>query len=235
MMRAMPRPRAALAVLVPLLALVGLTVPAQAAPAPESGSTAASWPPPAPVVSAVETSDPVVFITIDDGWFHDPAAAKILLDRRIPASLFVLPDAYSYDSQYFRKLLDHGPSRLENHGLTHPDLTTLDTAGQRTELCGARQKHLAAFGSEPRLTRPPFGSFNEDTRTAARACGSTAVVSWTHDQTTWTTPPPPPRLQRGDIVLLHFTPGLTADLERVLAAADAAGLKPARLRDYIRD
>ncbi|MGW4030096.1 polysaccharide deacetylase family protein [Streptomyces sp. NPDC004838] len=232
----MPRPRAALAVLVPLLALLGLTVPAHANTASSTSTTAAAWPPPAPVVSHVETADPVVFITIDDGWYHDPAAAKILLDRQVPASLFVLPDAYSYDAAYYRKLLDHGPSRIENHSVSHPDLTTLDAAGQRAELCGARQRHLSTFGVEPRLTRPPFGTWDERTRTAARACGSKAVVTWTHDQTTWgATPPPVPQLKSGDIILLHFTPSLADDLTRVLAAADAAGLKPGRLRDYIRD
>ncbi|MGV9316753.1 polysaccharide deacetylase family protein [Streptomyces sp. NPDC003691] len=234
----MPRPRAVLALLVPLLALLGLTVPAPASAAPTSAATTAttaSWPPPAPVVNRVDTRDPVVFITIDDGWYHDPEASKILLDRRVPASLFVLPDAYSYDAAYYRKLLDHGPSRLENHGLTHPDLTTLDLQGQRAELCGARQRHLATFGYEPRLTRAPYGSYNTDTQVAARACGSKAVVGWTHDQTTWGTPPAAPALAAGDIVLLHFTPSLAADLNRVLAAADAAGLRPAPLRDYIRD
>ncbi|AZK92630.1 MULTISPECIES: polysaccharide deacetylase family protein [Streptomyces] len=223
----MPRSRALIAVFVSLLAAVGLSTPAQAAPAP--------WPPPAPVVDRVETRDPVFFVTIDDGWYHDPAAARILLDRRIPASLFLLPDATSYDTGYFRNLVDNGPSRIENHSLTHPDLTGLDEAGQRAELCGARSRHLVTFGQEPRLTRPPYGAFDERTRTAARACGSKAVVTWTHDQTTWGTPPAPPALKAGDIVLLHFTPSLAADLARVMAAADSAGLKAARLRDYIPD
>ncbi|MFE9661576.1 polysaccharide deacetylase family protein [Streptomyces sp. NPDC005955] len=234
----MPRPRAALAVLAPLLAalaLAGPAAPTQAVAAPAAGATAAAWPPPAPVLNRVDTRDPVVFITIDDGWYHDPEAAKILLDRQVPASLFVLPDAYSWDAAYYRKLLDHGPSRLENHSVTHPDLTTLDAAGQRAELCGARNRHLAAFGAEPRLTRPPFGALNGDTAVAARACGSKAVVTWTHDQTDWGTAPAAPDLRRGDIVLLHFTPNLAKDLTRVLAAADAAGLKPAALRDYVRD
>ncbi|GLF92895.1 polysaccharide deacetylase family protein [Streptomyces yaizuensis] len=221
----MPKPRAVLAALVPLLVAVGLSSPARAA----------SWPAPAPVVSQVDTEDPVFFVTIDDGWYHDPAAARILLDRQVPASLFLLPGATSYDTVYFRRIVDNGPSRIENHGVQHQDLTTLDEQGQRAELCGARSRHLATFGQEPRLTRPPYGAFNADTRTAARACGSKAVVTWTHDQTTWGTPPPPPELRAGDIVLLHFTPDLAADLTRVLAAADAAGLKPARLRDYIRD
>ncbi|MER5885507.1 polysaccharide deacetylase family protein [Streptomyces sp. NPDC001941] len=227
----MPRPRmrralrAALAALVPLAFLAG---PARAA---DRG-----WPEPVPVVSHVETADPVVFITIDDGWTHDPAAAKLLLDRRVPASLFVLPGAYSYDPQYFRTLLDHGPSRLENHTVDHPDLATLPADAQRAQACGARESQLNTFGFEPRLLRPPYGTYDEDTRTVARACGAKALVTWTYDFTTWGGwTPPTPRLQRGDIILLHFNDTLAADLARALAAADAAGLRPAPLRDYVRE
>ncbi|MGW6249471.1 polysaccharide deacetylase family protein [Streptomyces roseolus] len=216
--------RGALAVLLPLALLGAATGPARA-------STEA-WT--APVVSRVETTDPVVFLTVDDGWFHDPAAAELLLDRRVPASLFLLPGAYAYDSGYFHRLLDHGRVRVENHTVGHPDLTTLDAAGQRAEVCGARDAHLAEFGDGPRLLRPPYGAHDATTRTAARACGAKAVVTWTHDLTTWGGwTPPAPELKAGDIILLHFNETLEQDLERALALADAAGLTPAPLREYV--
>ncbi|OII63361.1 polysaccharide deacetylase family protein [Streptomyces sp. CC77] len=213
--------RAVLAVLVPLVFLTGFT----------------PWPQPVPVVSRIDTDEPVVFLTIDDGWHHDPAAARLLLDRRVPASLFVLPGAYAYDSAYFQSLLAHGPSRIENHTVNHPDLTVLDGPAQRAEICGARDRHLAQFGAGPRLFRPPYGTYDEETRSAARACGAKALVTWTHDLTPWGggTPAPTPELKAGDIVLLHFTENLAADLARVLAAADAAGLEPAQLRDYVTE
>ncbi|MFB7831179.1 polysaccharide deacetylase family protein [Streptomyces sp. NPDC057680] len=220
--------RAALAAAVPLALLGAVTGPAHAAPG------AAAWPAPVPVVSHIETTDPVVFITIDDGWFHDPAAAKLLLDRRVPASLFLLPGAYSYDSGYFHTLLNQGPSRVENHTVNHPDLTTLDAAGQKAELCGARDQHLAQFGDGPRLLRPPYGVYDATTRTTARACGAKALVTWTYDLTTWGQwTPPTPTLKAGDIILLHFNETLEQDLTRALAAAEAAGLRPAPLREYV--
>ncbi|MEU6883425.1 polysaccharide deacetylase family protein [Streptomyces sp. NPDC046712] len=229
----MPRPRlrralrGALAALVPLALLGAFGGPAHAAPE-------AAWPEPVPVVSHIKTDDPVVFITIDDGWYHDPAAAKILLDRRVPASLFLLPGAYSYDSGYFHTLLDQGRSRVENHTVNHPDLTTLDAAGQKAEVCGAREQHLAQFGDGPRLLRPPYGTYDGTTRTTARACGAKALVTWTYDLTTWGQwTPPTPRLEAGDIILLHFNETLEQDLTRALAAAEAAGLRPAPLREYV--
>ncbi|MFC0863833.1 polysaccharide deacetylase family protein [Sphaerimonospora cavernae] len=222
--------RDALVALVPVALIGALTGPAHAS----ASQPAAAWPEPVPVVSHVETTDPVVFVTIDDGWSHDPAAAKLLLDRRVPASLFLLPGAYSYGDGYFRALLNHGPFRVENHTVNHSDLSTLDAAGQRAEICGARDQHLAKFGDSPRLLRPPYGTYSETTRTTARACGAEALVTWTYDLTTWGPDPVPiPRLKAGDIILLHFNETVEDDLRRVLDAADAAGLKPAPLREYI--
>ncbi|MEW2418532.1 polysaccharide deacetylase family protein [Streptomyces sp. NPDC046866] len=186
------------------------------------------------VVSHVPTQEKVVFITVDDGWVHDPAAAQTLLDRRVPVSLFLLPGAASYDTGYFTRLVEEGRATVENHTVNHPDLTTLDAAGKDAEVCGAGERLAAAFGREPKLLRPPYGAVNDDVRLAAKACGVKALVTWTHDFTTWDRTPPTPQLKPGDIVLLHFTPTLGADLQRALDAARAAGLKPAALVPHLK-
>ncbi|WP_330331076.1 polysaccharide deacetylase family protein [Streptomyces sp. NBC_00536] len=187
-----------------------------------------------PVVAHVPTSDKVVFITIDDGWNHDPAAARTLIDKRVPVTLFLLPGATSYDTGYFTDLIEQGRATVENHTVNHPDLTTLDAAGKDAEVCGAREQLKGTFGRAPQLLRPPYGAVNDDVRLAAKACGAKALVTWTHDVTTWSETPPTPKLQAGDIVLLHFTPTLEADLERALGAAKAAGLKPAALMPQLK-
>ncbi|WP_245691932.1 polysaccharide deacetylase family protein [Streptomyces katrae] len=187
-----------------------------------------------PVVAHVPTSEKVVFITIDDGWTHDAEAARMLVERRVPASLFLLPGATDYDTAYFTGLVGTGRVAVENHTVNHPDLTTLDAAGKDAEVCGAGERLEAAFGKAPKLLRPPYGVVNDEVRLAAKACGVKALVTWTYDFTTWSQTPPAPELRPGDIVLLHFTPTLAADLERALGAARAAGLKPAPLMPYLR-
>ncbi|MFE6838470.1 polysaccharide deacetylase family protein [Streptomyces sp. NPDC057705] len=182
----------------------------------------------------VPTQEKVVFITIDDGWNHDPEAARILLEKRVPVSLFLLPGATSYDTGYFTRLVEEGRASVENHTVNHPDLTTLDAVGKDAEVCGAGERIEAGFGRAPKLLRPPYGAVNDEVRLAAKACGVKALVTWTHDFTTWGETPPTPRLQAGDIVLLHFTPTLAADLERALGAARAAGLKPAALMPHLK-
>ncbi|MFE3555576.1 polysaccharide deacetylase family protein [Streptomyces sp. NPDC059193] len=187
-----------------------------------------------PVVNHVPTQEKVVFITIDDGWNHDPEAARILLEKRVPVSLFLLPGAASYDTEYFTRLIGEGRASVENHTVNHPDLTTLDAAGKDAEVCGAGEQLQAAFGRTPKLLRPPYGAVNDEVRLAAKACGVKALVTWTYDFTTWGETPPTPRLRSGDIVLLHFTPTLAADLQRALDAAKAAGLKPAALMPHLK-
>ncbi|WP_405831419.1 polysaccharide deacetylase family protein [Streptomyces sp. NBC_00105] len=186
------------------------------------------------VVAHVPTQEKVVFITIDDGWNHDPEAARILLEKRVPVSLFLLPGATSYDTGYFTRLVEEGRASVENHTVSHPDLTTLDAVGKDAEVCGAGERIEADFGRAPKLLRPPYGAVDDEVRLAAKACGVKALVTWTHDFTTWGETPPTPRLQAGDIVLLHFTPTLAADLERALGAARAAGLRPAALMPHLK-
>ncbi|MFJ6798966.1 polysaccharide deacetylase family protein [Streptomyces sp. NPDC091268] len=187
-----------------------------------------------PVVSRVPTGEKVVFLTIDDGWNHDPQAVRILLEQRVPVALFLLPGAVSYDTGYFTRLVDEGRATVENHTVDHPDLTTLDALGKDAEVCGAGERLDAVFGRTPKLLRPPYGAVDDGVRAAAKACGVKALVTWTHDFTTWSGTPPTPRLAAGDIVLLHFTPTLAADLERALAVARAAGLRPAALAPHLK-
>ncbi|MET9323118.1 polysaccharide deacetylase family protein [Streptomyces sp. NPDC003038] len=187
-----------------------------------------------PVVAQVPTGEKVVFVTIDDGWNHDPEAARVLLEQRVPAALFLLPGATSYDTEYFTGLAAQGRVTVENHTVNHPDLTTLDAAGKDAEVCGAGEQLAATFGRTPKLLRPPYGAVNDDVRLAAKACGVKALITWTHDFTTWGETPPTPQLRSGDIVLLHFTPTLAADLRRTLDAAKAAGLRPAPLMPHLK-
>lgn len=208
-----------------LLALVALLVPV-AAHAAERRLP--------PVVAHVETGDPVVFITLDDGWYRSADAARILLQHKVPATLFLLPDAVAQDPGYFRTLTAQGRVAPGNHTIGHPNLTSLDGAAQRKEICGARDRLTTLFGRPPGLLRPPYGAYDDTVRAVARRCGVRQLVTWTHDFTTWgDTPPPVPRLRRGDILLLHFTPTLAGDLTRALDAARAAGLHPAPLGRYL--
>ncbi|WP_406206688.1 polysaccharide deacetylase family protein [Kitasatospora sp. NBC_01560] len=193
-------------------------------------------PAPAPATAApsVPTSDKVVFFTVDDGWQRTPEAEKFIADHQLPITAFPLPMPAATDPDFFRRVTAVPGSSIQDHSVSHPDLTTLSPAEQQVEICDARDSLTRTFGTTPTVFRPPYFTWNADTLQAAANCGMRTVLtadadfSWGasniwHEGT----------LSPGDVVLMHWTDTLATDLQRALAAADAAGLKPAGLASYL--
>ncbi len=192
-------------------------------------------PAPATAAASVATSDKVVFFTVDDGWQTTPEAERLIADHQLPITAFPLPMAAANNPDYFRRVTTAPGSSVQNHSVSHPDLTKLSPAEQQVEICDARDSLTRLFGTTPTVFRPPFFAWNPDTLQAAANCGMRTVLtadadfSWGasniwHEGT----------LSPGDVVLLHWTDTLAEDLRRALAAADVAGLKPAGLASYLR-
>ena len=77
---------------------------------------------------------------------------------------------------------------------------------------------------------PPYGAVNTTVVAAARRAGLSTVVLWSASMsqgqlTTYDNRP----LRAGEIVLLHWVPGLYDSLVRLLAIAASQGLHPAPL------
>ncbi|MER7703222.1 polysaccharide deacetylase family protein [Kitasatospora sp. NPDC097605] len=191
-------------------------------------------PAPATAAASVATSDKVVFFTVDDGWQTSPEAERFIADHQLPITAFPLPMAAAADPGYFRRVTAVPGSSVQNHSVSHPDLTKLSPAEQQVEICDARDSLTLRFGTAPTVFRPPFFAWNADTLQAAANCGMRTVLtadadfSWGasniwHEGT----------LSPGDVVLMHWSDTLAGDLQRALAAAEAAGLKPAGLASYL--
>jgi peptidoglycan/xylan/chitin deacetylase (PgdA/CDA1 family) len=185
----------------------------------------------APVVTRVPTTDPVVFLTIDDGNTRSPELAEVLGELAVPTSLFLLDGPIERGASFFRSLPG---AVVESHTQTHTDLRGLPEGRQRAEICGNADTTQRAFGRRPVLFRPPYGNYDDATRRAAAACGMAAVVLWeeTVDGSRMSFRAVP-WLRPGDIVLLHFRPQLVAELRIVLRRVEAAGLRPALLEGYL--
>jgi peptidoglycan/xylan/chitin deacetylase (PgdA/CDA1 family) len=184
------------------------------------------------VVSRIDTTDPVLFLTIDDGIVRDPRVPEFLAAHDIPVTLFVTSGAVHEDPAYFAQFLDRGT--VNSHTRHHPDMTTLDEATQRSEICGGRASIERALGTAGTLFRPPYGTYDAATRRAAAYCGLNAVVLWR--ETLWDGNidfAPPGYLRAGDIVLAHFRTDLYDNLVLISRLAEEAGLVFARLEDYL--
>lgn len=185
----------------------------------------------APVITRVETTDPVVFLTIDDGHTHSPEVRAALEEAGVPASLFLIDGPVDADAEFFRRLPD---TVVEAHTRTHPDLRMLSEEGQRAEICGNADLIERTFGRRPVLFRPPYGAYNEATMRAAAACGMRAIVLWEVSvngaDVGYRTVP---QFRAGDILLMHFRSTFVTELRALADRADEAGLRFALLEDYL--
>ncbi|MGX4690342.1 polysaccharide deacetylase family protein [Streptomyces sp. JNUCC 63] len=221
----------------------GLAAPLPAPPSPparprRTAGTARALGPPL-VVDRVRTSDPVVFLTYDDGAERDPRFVDMVRELRLPVSMFLTDSIVGPGYGHFAHLMSVGAD-LQNHTLDHPSLRGLPYAGQRAEICGQRDKLRSRFGIRPRLFRPPYGRYDTTTLRAAADCGVSAVVLWraattdtglrfTHG---------PHELRRGDILLVASDddlvgPSLRERTTRLLREIQSEGLTVGRLQDYL--
>jgi peptidoglycan/xylan/chitin deacetylase (PgdA/CDA1 family) len=185
------------------------------------------------VVRRVATTDPVVFVTIDDGWTKDPAVLPYLASSKLAVTAFLIGRVARTTAPYWDALVAQG-GVVEDHTETHPALAHRPLAFQRTQICGPLEADQRLFGRRPTLFRPPYGSMDTATVEAAKECGLSAVVLWdaTVDRGRFQRATPGP-VQPGDIILLHWGPGLASDLRVLVGVLGRAGLRTALLENYV--
>ncbi|MCO6005805.1 polysaccharide deacetylase family protein [Actinoallomurus purpureus] len=215
---------------------------ASSSPSPTPSASASSGTPSAlprsrhglpPVISDIPVQDKVVFITIDDGWEKDADFVRLIRDRQIPVTLFLANMAVKKNYGYFRELQQVG-ALVGDHTMTHPYLPRLSYARQKQEICDAAAIYTTQYGSRPTLFRAPYGATDHDTLRAARDCGMKAIFFWrevvSNGRIAYQRPG---GLHRGDILLVHFNPNMTADFKKMLRTIQKQGFRPAAMRDHL--
>jgi peptidoglycan/xylan/chitin deacetylase (PgdA/CDA1 family) len=174
---------------------------------------------------------PVVFITIDDGFYRDPRVLDFFRITHLPVSLFLIGHVAAEGKDYFRALTDAG-AVIEDHTQHHTRLTKLDLSGQRSEICEPVGPFETMFGRRPMFVRPPQGDLDADTFSAAASCGLdvvgwNAVLSRGKLSTIG-------GLKAGDIILIHFRPWIYTDLLFLMRTLNEKHLGVGLLEDYVR-
>ncbi|KUN75957.1 polysaccharide deacetylase family protein [Streptomyces griseoruber] len=194
-----------------------------------------------PVISEIPTQEKIVFLTFDDGAEKDPEFVTMMRELKVPFTMFLTDAAIRADYGYFKKLQALG-NGVQNHTLTHPDLRTLGASAQRQEICGQQTRLKDEYGTAPRLLRPPYGNWNEDTRAAAASCGLEAIVLWRESMQikNMQYQSPTGKLHPGDIILAHFRgpselkgTTITEMTANLLRHIQEQGFTVAALEDYL--
>jgi peptidoglycan/xylan/chitin deacetylase (PgdA/CDA1 family) len=188
---------------------------------------AAAW------LSRIPTTQPVAFLTIDDGWTKVPGAVPLIQAAHIPVTLFLTINAVRDNPAYFAPQQKAG-AVIEAHTITHTNLRGQSYDYQKREICGSADQLGGLFGRRPTLFRPPFGEKDDNTLRAAHDCGMKACFFWRETINTGTVRfQEGNRIQRGDIILMHYRAEFVADFLAALQAVADAGLTPALLENYI--
>lgn len=187
-----------------------------------------------PVVYRVDTDDPVVFLTVDDGIVRSREARDWVRRTKTPVTSFITLSVADGHLRYFAKVSAYGS--VQNHTVSHPAFDAY-TGDLRRQICPVQDRLGQALGTRPWMLRPPYGAGARLSRvhSAAASCGIRHIVMWDAviDRgrlTTWNGQ----QLSRGSIILLHFGPNLKAELRQAVKAARAQGLRVAALEDYLR-
>lgn len=225
----------------------GAAEPAQATPLARLGAQLKADPPadvptagefgslPA-VLDRVPTTDPVVFITIDDGYSTSAKVAAVLAQTGVPVTSFLTANSVSSSHKYFAKVSELDGQVIQNHSIDHPQMPNLSEQGQQEQICATSEQFVDWFGARPWMFRPPYGEHNDTTKVAAKACGIDYLVLWNVSL-----PGPGPtlryasgdQLQAGDIILTHWRDDLADNVLSMLQQIRRQGFKVAALQDYL--
>jgi len=182
--------------------------------------------PEVPLYSFASPAHRAIYITVDDGWTPSREVLAIIRRTHLPVTAFLIQQAARQNLPYWRAFVQAG-GMVGDHTVSHPNLTKL-TLGNATEQWGQARRTLGRWlGRTPVLGRPPYGAFNPVVQAAAYRGGLKTLVGWSATADgdgihAWNGR----RLAPGEIVLLHWIPGLGHQLTKLLKVIHARHLHP---------
>jgi peptidoglycan/xylan/chitin deacetylase (PgdA/CDA1 family) len=167
-----------------------------------------------------------IYITVDDGWTPSPQVLVTMQRAHLPVTAFLIARAAQRNLVYWRAFT-HAGGTIGDHTVSHPDLTKLSLSQATLQWAQARVALGRWLGAAPAMGRPPDGAVDPAVAAAAYRAGLKALVGWSATVSsagihTWNGK----RLAPGEIVLLHWVPGLGQQLTKLLAVIHARHLHP---------
>lgn len=184
--------------------------------------------PPKPATPAKPTKAKQVALTFDDGP-HPTVTAQILKTLAkydAKATFFVTGRRVDAKPAVLKEIFAAG-HEIGNHTYNHPDLTKISLKDAKAQINSTNASVKKVIGQEPTAFRPPYGAYNDQTKTLT----ALPFVLWSVDTLDWKHRDPAKTLQiikkqakNGSIILMHDIHQSTADsLESVLQYLSTEG------------
>ncbi len=183
-----------------------------------------------PVYSFANPAHRAIYITVDDGWTPSAKVLGLMRQAHLPVTAFLILQAAERNLTYWRAFVAAGGT-VGDHTVSHPNLTKLSLRQASTQWGQARAGLGRLLGHTPDMGRPPYGAFDRSVQAAAFRGGLKALVGWsatvgsTGAVHTWDGR----KLEPGEIVLLHWVPGLGHQMVQLLRVIHAEHLNPTPL------
>jgi peptidoglycan/xylan/chitin deacetylase (PgdA/CDA1 family) len=182
--------------------------------------------PETPLYSFASPAGRAVYITVDDGWTPSSQVLATMRKTHLPVTAFLIERAAQRNLAYWRAFAGAGGT-IADHTVSHPNLTQLSLSEVTFQWAQARLTLGRWLGTAPVMGRPPYGAFDRTVAAAAYRARLKALVGWSATVSsagvkTWDGKP----LAPGDIVLLHWDPGLGRQLTKLLTVIHARRLHP---------
>jgi peptidoglycan/xylan/chitin deacetylase (PgdA/CDA1 family) len=161
-------------------------------------------------VVGVDTSDPVVAFTFDDGPDETctPTIVDVLGEAGAHATFFALADAARRSPALVERVLAEG-HEIGLHSLSHRAMTDLSPWSRASALTRGRRELASAGRARPEWFRAPYGKQTVGTALFARALGMRPVMwsayarEWEEHPIGWCVEHAAASMGPGSIVLLH--------------------------------
>ena len=182
-------------------------------------------------VYSVETQEKVAALTFNCAWDETGLDALLAMLKEYDArcTFFVVGEFARRCPEAVRKIYNAG-HEIGNHSMIHKDPVKMSYADLLADITACNELLTGLIGQQVSLYRAPSGSYNDDTVSAARALGMTAV-QWDADSVDWKDKTPQEITERmlkkigpGSIALFHVGRENTVQaLPEILKALRAEG------------
>ncbi|MBQ6845027.1 MAG: polysaccharide deacetylase family protein [Agathobacter sp.] len=180
--------------------------------------------------ASIDPTKPMIALTFDDGPSkHTERLLDMFANYGGKGTFFVVGNLIDNRQETLNRMVSEG-HEIGGHSWDHRQLTKLSSEDMTNEIMNTRAKIYSLTGVDTTIMRPPYGSYNDETK---RICAENGIViiNWSLDTLDWKYRDADKvydaimsQVKDGDIILCHDLHGSTVEaMERVIPDLIAQG------------